>query len=308
MHSLRIIFSVLLVAGAYTSQPLFAQHLKVTLFQEGVISTAKNEFNPTFTADGKTLYLVHALPGFQESKIMVSRLVKGKWTSPERISFSDDRYRDSDPCITADGNTLFFISNRPTDGGEHPKSDYDIWKAELVNGHWQEPQPIREVNSPQMELGVEFSKGVLYFNSTRGGQATSSDIYYSTYENGTFTTPLNLGAPINTSNFEADPVVSPDGQYLIFSGWDRPEGKGQGDLYLSRKVAGGWSAPIHLGEQINSKFFEFTPFFSYDGKHLFFSSDKHNDASQPAEDQVLNGKFNIYRVPVKELFKNLPPL
>lgn len=306
MKSLKFLY--LLMLALFVLRQGTAQKLKVLLYEEGLISTSENEFNPSFTADGKTFYIVRSLPGFQESKIMVSRVVKGKWTKPERISFSDDRYRDSDPCITPDGNTLFFISNRPINGGEEPKKDYDIWRADLINGSWSVPEPITVVNSPHMELGVEYKNGILYFNSTRGGEATSSDIYYSTYENGSFSAPVNLGAPINTSKFEADPVVSPDGQYLVFSGWDRIDGKGQGDLYICRKTESGWSVPVNLGSQINTSFFEFTPFFSYDGKYLFFTSDVYNPEAPKAEGQVLNGLFNIYRVSVKALLKSLPSI
>ncbi len=279
--------------------------LKVELFEEGSISTTGNEFNPSFAADGRTMYIVHSLPGFKESKIMTSRLEHGKWTVPARINFSDDHFRDSDPSITPDGKTLFFISNRPVDGGEVLKKDYDIWRAELVNGVWSAPQPVKEVNSPQMELGVEYVNGVLYFNSTSGGEATSSDIYYSTYKNGAFTAPINIGLPVNTPDFEADPVLSPDGKYLVFSGWGRADGFGQGDLYICRKEGEAWSAPVNLGDQVNSKFFEFTPFFSHDGKDLFFCSDRYDDTQPQSEDQVLNGKFNVYRVSVKELMKNI---
>ncbi|HET8859362.1 hypothetical protein [Marivirga sp.] len=277
----------------------------MSLFQRGVISTSKNEFNPTLTADGKTLYIVHSLPGFKESKIMVSQFVKDKWTIPEPVSFSDTRYRDSDPCITPDGKILFFISNRPTDGSETAKVDYDIWKAELINGNWSKLIPIKEVNSSQMELGVEYSNGILYFNSTRGGQATSSDIYYSILENGVFSEPINIGAPINTSKFEADPVISTDGNYLVYSAWDRTEGRGQGDLYVSKKTEDGWSEAVNLGDEINSSAFEFTPFFSYDGKYLFFTSDIQDKTSSKKDKEILNGQFNVYRVSVKKLFKSL---
>ncbi|WP_224998025.1 hypothetical protein [Cesiribacter sp. SM1] len=300
-------FFIVLVFSVVFCAPylLHAQKLNVALVEEGVISTPGNEFNPSFTADGRTLYIVHSLPGFKESKIMTSRLEHGKWTELERISFSDDRYRDSDPSITPDGKTLFFISNRPVDGGELPKKDYDIWRAELVHGLWSAPQPVKEVNSPQMELGVEYIKGSLYFNSTRGGEATSSDIYYSTYQNGAFTAPVSIGPPVNTPEFEADPVQSPDGNYLVYSGWGRAGGFGQGDLYICRKEGEAWSAPINLGDQVNSKFFEFTPFFSADGKDLFFCSDKYDDTQAQLDEQVLNGKFNVYRVSVEELLKSL---
>jgi len=79
--------------------------------------------------------------------------------------------------------------------------------------------------------------------------------------------PVNT---INSSYSEKSISVSPDGNYVIFSS-NRPGGFGGYDLYISHRNPQGYSRPENLGDSINSKYDEDSPFIDY-GKSLFFSS------------------------------------
>jgi hypothetical protein len=87
--------------------------------------------------------------------------------------------------------------------------------------------------------------------------------------------PINLGENINTALNESDPYISPDESYLIFGSYDREEGYGSSDLYISfRKNNGKFGKPMNLGDKINTPYLEHNPHVSPDGKYFFFSSDK----------------------------------
>src|SRR5262245_18574528 len=135
------------------------------IFAPGVISTGDDESHPAFTPDGKTIYFIKNSPDFSFWTICTSRLVDGKWTTPEVAPFSG-RYRDADPFVTPDGKQLLFISSRPA--GDKPKRDLDIWIMDRqADGRWGEPRPAGgDINSEANEwFPTMTNDGTIYFGS-----------------------------------------------------------------------------------------------------------------------------------------------
>ena len=98
-------------------------------------------------------------------------------------------------------------------------------------------------------------------------------LYFSAFNSGKWTFPVNLGSPVNTIKWESQPSISANGKMLFFSS-NRPGGKGGKDLWYSIfNENGRWSKPVNLGETINSTGDEMSPFIHFDGKTLYFSSD-----------------------------------
>ena len=78
--------------------------------------------------------------------------------------------------------------------------------------------------------------------------------------------------PFNNNDYNfAHPSVSQDGYVLYFAS-DMEGGKGGMDIYMSKKdSSGSWSAPVNLGDKINTAGNEVFPFVSSAGV-LYFSS------------------------------------
>ncbi len=70
-----------------------------------------------------------------------------------------------------------------------------------------------------------------------------------------------------------NPAIAPDESFLIFSD-EREAGHGGSDLYVSFHRDGAWTAPSNLGEPVNSAFADFAPAVSWDGAHLFWTSER----------------------------------
>lgn len=236
-----------------------------------VFSTDANEYNPSVTPIGRTLVFARSAPEFRDAKIMISHLdFHGRWTAPERVPFSDDRYTDTDPTFSPDGRTLYFISDRPAAGRDAARRDLDLWRVSYHDRRWGTPEHLgAEVNSPGQELGPAWHGGWLYFGSTRGGAARMLDLYRAPERGGRFGAAEAL-PDVNTAASEGDPELSADGSLLLF--WSDRPGSAQGDLYASRRTAAGWSAPAPL--RVNSPGFDFTPSFTRDGRWLYFASDR----------------------------------
>jgi len=282
---------------------------KPQIFAPGAISTPDDELNAAFSPDGKSLYF--SKKAVRQGIIVVSHLVNGKWSSPEVAGFSG-QYSDFDPYFSADGTKLFFISNRPLEG-KLPKRDYDIWVVEKTKSGWSAP---RNLGAPVNSEADEFypalaADGALYFSINRQGGKGRFDIYRSRLAGGKYGEPENLGE-LNSPSSEANCYIAPDQSYLIFASYGRPEGIGDGDLYVSFNQNGVWTKAVNLGVGVNSPAREYAPIGSPDGKYLFFTSERGFQDSVPAKPysfgelgkllgSIENGRGNIYRIEINAL-------
>jgi len=249
------------------SVSVHAQLSEPRIFGEGVISTRDYESSITFTPDGKVAYFVKSTPDLSFRVILMSRLEKGKWTTPEVASFSGE-YSDSDPCFSPDGTKLYFASRRPVEGTA-PKADNDIWVVEKTSSGWGAPRHLSMNTASQETSPAVTADGTLYFSSNRPGGKGAADIYRAKLVNGDYTAAENVGEPINAPGPEVQVFVTPEDDMLILAALGRPDGQGSLDLYLSRRVDGAWSKVINLGNKINSQGVDSAPRISAD-RHTFY--------------------------------------
>ncbi|MEO5646824.1 MAG: OmpA family protein, partial [Chitinophagaceae bacterium] len=98
------------------------------------------------------------------------------------------------------------------------------------------------------------------------------DFYQSEMINGKWTSAISLPGRINTNFNEGAQTISQDGEWLLFTGCNFPEGAGSCDIYISFLTKQGWSEPENLGNKINTEAWESTPSLSPDKRDLYFSS------------------------------------
>lgn len=258
----------------FSEQPL----PEPVVFAPGVISTGDDEAHATFTPTGETLYFIKNTPNFAHWTVVTSEFKNGHWSTPEVAPFSG-RYSDADVSFSQDGNTLFFISNRPVKEGGEPKEDTDIWRIRKTKDGWSKPEHIAALSSPLNEWFPTVSNdGTIYFGSERRednrGTAGTSDLWRSEWVNGHYTAPENLGDGINTTGQDIEAYIAPDERFMIFSSNGREDTHGSYDLYISYNQNGTWSEPQNLGDSINSNGWEFGAKLSPDGRYLFFTSNR----------------------------------
>lgn len=254
-------------------------------------SSVRNDYNLSFGAGGEIAVFARSDAEFANSRIYVRY---GKSSPLEPISFSDPRWRDSDPWLTPDGRTLYFISNRPTPS-RPDKTDLDIWRSVRVDGKWSAPEHLGDrVNSSAEELGPELHGGALYFSSSRAGGAGGLDIYRAAVTDDGFGEPRLLPPGINSPASESDFTLSADARLASF--WRMVDGRAL--LHVTRGGPEGWSAPVPLPDHINIGDFQFTPAFTAAGT-LIFASDAPR-AGQAA------GLADLYEVDIASLA--VPPL
>jgi hypothetical protein len=188
------------------------------------------------------------------------------------------------PVITIDESTLIYTYRgaRSTGGLEDLKfqpdstGDYyeDIFVSQRLGDHWLSPEPIsNNINTKGHDATVALSNdGQILFifkSTTQDG----GDIFQSTLNGETWSTPERLGPNINTKYWEGSCSLSSDGQILYFAS-DRPGGLGGRDIYLSRKQSdGSWGPAENMGPGINTVYNDDSPYIHPDGINLFFSSE-----------------------------------
>ncbi|MEM6806909.1 MAG: hypothetical protein AAF696_36245 [Bacteroidota bacterium] len=241
------------------------------VFAPNLISTeTEYEFGSVFNKEGTAFYYVVNVNGKEE--IRYAKLEGDQWSAPKTI-LSHERYGYNDPFLSPDEDRLYFISRRAIDGQGDLK-DYDIWYVEKTDEGWSSPiNAGSNINTDGEEYYISFNKeGTMYFSSNR--RDMDFDIYTSRFVDGEFQEANPLDSSVNTSHYEADVFVDPNESYLIFCA-NRPDGLGQGDLYISFKNEdGSWTPSKNMGQPINTEHHELCPFVSQDGKYLFYTSNK----------------------------------
>ncbi len=256
------------VSGPYLGQQ--PPGLKVEIFAPSLISTERNEMNTAFTRDATELYFTRSVDNKQT--IFYTREANGKWSDPAPVPFSG-KHNDRDFTISPDEKQLLFASDRNLTGERR----LDIWMVDIKEGKWSDPYPANLV--PELTWGSNYpsmsNDGTIYFFSCLADPDRKCELYKSQKVGTEFTKPAVPDPKLNTSFHEWDPFIAPDKTYIIFGSKDRPDGYGDGDLYISFKDEhDNWLEPLNMGPDINSSANEICPVVTLDGQYFFFTSSR----------------------------------
>jgi hypothetical protein len=251
------------------------------------------------------------------SAIITCSKQKGKWSKPEVASFSG-QYQDLEPFLSADELRLYFVSNRPKNDQSNAK-DYDIWFVERkkVGANWSEPKNLgAPVNTKEDEFYPSLSNtGNLCFTRDGAGSKGKDDIFYSKWQNGAYTIPVSMSDSINTDGYEFNAFLAPDESFLMYTCYNRGDGFGSGDLYISfNKGNGIWSRAENLGAKINDSTMDYCPFVDLKSGILYFTSKRNAIQKQTGKrrnaadllkemNQYENGLSRVYRVDVRSVIQ-----
>lgn len=180
---------------------------------EGAQSISANGRFMVFTACGRR-------DGFGSCDLYYSIKIGNKWLPPRNMGKTiNTRFWEAQPSISADGKTLYFVSNRPKG-----KGGMDIWYSRLLSISeegtllWSEPENIN-INTEKNEMSpfIHSDNETLYFSSQSYENLGGLDIFMCQKDSVGFSTPKNLGAPINTAGDEMGFIVNSKGNTAYFS-------------------------------------------------------------------------------------------
>lgn len=189
----------------------------------------------------------------------------------------NSEYDDYHPAITVDEELFICTALVPISGSKGMQED--IFYSFKQNSQWDPrrtfPAPITTANNEGAQSISADGSTLIFTACNLPGGKGSCDIYISYRDGAKWTTPINIGEPINTKYWESQPSLTADGRTLYFVS-NRPGGFGKKDIWQSNLQDNGrWSQPVNVGATINSAEDDEAPFIHADGKTLFFSSNGH---------------------------------
>lgn len=185
------------------------------------------------------------------------------------------------PVLTPDGKRLYFDRKENINNIGNFKDPDDIWYSDRKNGYWTEPQnaevPINSRGSDVLfSITPDGKRALLYGAYPDNNGKIDTGFAIAQWNGLRWTKPskLNIKNYYNR-NFSFYGNLSAHETVLILS-LERKDSRGDLDIYVSflNEFTNEWSEPVNLGDDINSKNLELSPFLSKDGKTLYFSSDR----------------------------------
>ncbi|MCS6896091.1 MAG: OmpA family protein [Bacteroidia bacterium] len=195
------------------------------------INSTQNEGAAFFSADGQWAFitLCDRTEGLGSCDIYFSELRGRTWSEPKNLGPNiNSPHWESHPSLTHDRKRLYFASGRP--GG---MGGSDIWYSEWQNGQWQKPINLGPpINTPGDEYSpmIAADGQTLYFASNYHPGMGGQDLFVTYLTDTGWTTPRNLGYPLNTPADEQTLCIDAHGR-IAYIALVRPEGLGKEDIY-----------------------------------------------------------------------------
>ena len=249
-----------------------------------IVNSLSADYDPCISADGLEFFFITNRPGgvggydlYVASRTNTSEA----WMTIENLgSVVNSNDNEGGPSISADGLSLYFVSDRP--GGLGNKDLYITTRTSTVDP-WGEPENLGSVvNSTAHESvpSISFDGLELYFSDHarppyRADGLGGQDLWMTTRTSvdEQWATPTNLGPEVSTSTWEGGPSISSDGLVLFFHRW-RGIGNDDWDIYMARRETKNdpWTEVTNLGPGLNTPDKESNPCISADGCTLYFVS------------------------------------
>jgi outer membrane protein OmpA-like peptidoglycan-associated protein len=191
-----------------------------------------NEGAQSVSQDGKYLFFTgcNRPDGLGRCDIYIAQKRGEDWAKPFDLSPPINTAGwESQPSISADGRTLYFVSNRKGGYG-----GYDIWKSRLTDKGWSEPENLGpNINTAFDEQSpfIHPDDSTFYFCSNGWPGLGNKDLFVSRLgKDGKWQKPENLGYPINSSGDENGLTLTANGSYAFFAS-NNLNGFGGFDIY-----------------------------------------------------------------------------
>jgi len=190
------------------------------------------------------------------------------------------RFHESTSIVTKDGSTMYFTRNNVIDGKRYKDGTgttrLKIFSASLINGQWGNivELPFNSDDYSVAHPALSPDEKQLYFASDMPGTYGGSDIWkVQIVGDGTFSSPVNLGATINTEARETFPFIT--SQDVLYFSSDGHPGLGGLDVFATKIAFDEYDQPVvNLGREVNSKFDDFSFIFNDETKEGYFASNR----------------------------------
>jgi OmpA-OmpF porin, OOP family len=199
------------------------------------INSELNEGTCAISADGRKLIFTSCVgrEGFGSCDLFESTKIGEVWSQPKNLGINVNSAEwESQPSLSADGRTLYFVSDRRGGLGRR-----DIWVSTLnEKGQWTKAKNAgKPINTVYDEISpfIHVNNRTLYFASNGLAGFGGYDIFYTERDTSAgWTSPVNMGSPINTHEDQFSLFITADGKKGYYSHEEpRPAGYSVSFIY-----------------------------------------------------------------------------
>lgn len=295
MRKTTILFSLLFIASFTTAQSdllttLLSDPDKLRLINQKLINTPELEFSPAYygerivyVANGRkdpkladrsttNYYNLYAAMGADDTLLYGEQPLSAQLNSP---------YHEGPLCFTRNLDTIYFTRNNQLESANPQKiKRLSIFMAYYTPDGWSKPLEILGATDQYSfcHPAVNTSGDRLYFTSNLPGGYGNYDLYYIEKKESGWSSPINMGAEINSTENELFPTLL-NNNILCYSS-NRSGGFGGLDIYISLRSNENFDTPIRLGMPLNSIADDLGLVLAPDGKNAYLSSNRPGGVGQ----------------------------
>jgi outer membrane protein OmpA-like peptidoglycan-associated protein/tetratricopeptide (TPR) repeat protein len=284
-------------AKLYADHKNYMEEIKANSGRFSIINAGINspysDYGSSFSADNKLVFATARDTGGIAKKVFkwtnqaFTNLYSAKINSdgglekPVRFySKINTKFNESTPVFTKDGKTMYFTRNNFLDGkrGSDNKKVtlLKVYQSTNVDGKWTNTIEL-PFNNDQYNVAhpcLNEDDTILYFASDMPGTLGQSDLFRVNIRlDGSFSTPENLGAKINTEGRETFPFMSDDNELYFAS--DGHPGLGGLDVFVSKLDQNNvFGEAQNIGEPVNSSQDDFAFLMNSTSRNGFFTSNR----------------------------------
>lgn len=253
------------------------RNFKVNHFNS-MVNTKYTEYNPVVSADESVMAYTALRPNTGKSRtgdkfieeIYIAYNANGSWSEPKVIPIAHE-YNVGTAGMSPDGQKMLIFMGGATDPGglyQITKAGETWSKAGLLTPNLNTPKYLESTAS------ITPDGKTIYFASDRLAGQGGLDIYKTILQaNGNWSTPVNLGASVNSKANEDAPFIHPDQKTLFFTS-DGHNSMGGRDIFVSRLTGSVWNSPENMGYPVNTTANDNYFTLIADGTRAYFSSDR----------------------------------
>lgn len=258
-----------------TALPLFsnASMMSPVKYKEGIAYAAERE------EGGKT----NPWTGYTYYDVYYSYMRDGEWQPQTKIgSKMSGKYHEGPITFNVAQDYAIITRSNYERGRRLSKNEDDInnlglYETFLQDGEWTEPKPLlfNNVNYTVSHASLCVDGKTMYFASDMPGGLGGSDLYVSTRDGESWSTPKNLGPVINTPGNETFPTCYSE-SVLYFSSDGQPSLGGL-DIFKTEKTDDDWSTPSNMNFPVNSTADDFSILFNEGDTSGYLTSNRHGN-------------------------------
>ncbi len=202
-------------------------------YNQGLLSYSANGKWVAFTKNN-FVNGIRQIPssGIELSIFIAEAAPDGSWKNAVAFPFNGSGYSSGYPHLSADGNTLYFASNRPDGFG-----GYDLYVSTRNGKSWSVPENLGPViNSAGNEISPFVEGNALYFASDWHHGLGGFDLFRAITENDVWSKVFHLGNAVNSPYDDYSLVFNKHKNKGYFVS-NRKGGVGNEDIYQISKIA-----------------------------------------------------------------------